>query len=70
MADDLDQKSKKLFEDCYDYFLQKMKEGKNVDSDLLKIYLQDIKGYDIQQINIYQIMLLLSFCGFKMTVDK
>ena len=42
----------------------------NIDIDLLKIYLTDIKGYDVKQINIYQILLLLSFCGININVNK
>ena len=55
---------------AYEYFKKNIKAGKNIDIDLLKIYLTDIKGYDVKQINIYQILLLLSFCGININVNK
>jgi hypothetical protein len=66
----IDEKSKQVFNDCYEYFKKNIKAGKNIDIDLLKIYLTDIKGYDVKQINIYQILLLLSFCGININVNK
>ena len=41
------------------------KEGKPLDINQLKIYLEQIKGYkNIKMTEVINIMLLLSFCGF------
>ena len=66
----IDEKSKRVFNDCYDYFKKNIKAEKPVDIELLKIYLTDIKGYDVKKINIYQILLLLSFCGINININK
>jgi hypothetical protein len=66
----IDDESKKVFNDCYEYFMKNINAGKTVDTDLLKIYLKDIKGYNTDNINIYQILLLLSFCGINVNVNK
>ena len=53
------------FQICFDYVRQVYKEGKPLEMNLLKIYLEQITGYkNIKMTEVINIMLLLSFCGF------
>lgn len=61
----LDEQSKEQFEVCFDYVMSLYKDGKPLDINQLKIYLEQIKGYkNIKMTEVINIMLLLSFCGF------
>lgn len=60
---DLDAESKELFSIAYEYCMKLLNLGKNLEPNLLKIYLQDIKGKDISQINIINVFALLGICG-------
>lgn len=60
---DIDEESRKLFSLAYEYCMKLINQGKNLEPNLLKIYLQDIKGQDINQINIINLFTLLSICG-------
>ena len=61
----LDNQSKEQFEICFDYVMSLYKEGKPLDFHLLKIYLEDVKGYkNVKMTEILNILLLLSYCGF------
>lgn len=61
----LDEASKKQFEVCFDYVMSLYKEGKPLDFHLMKIYLEEVKGYkNIKMTEIINILLLLSYCGF------
>lgn len=63
----LDNESRELFSIAYDYCIKLIHQGKNLEPNLLKIYLQDIKGKDISQINIINIFALLGICGINFT---
>lgn len=64
----LDEQSKEQFEVCFQYVMSLYKEGKPLDINQLKIYLEQIKGYkNIKMTEVINIMLLLSFCGFSFT---
>ena len=45
-------------------------QGKNLEPNLLKIYLQDINGQDISQINLINLFALLALCGINFSVNK
>lgn len=61
----LDEASKEQFEVCFDYVMSLYKEGKPLDFHLMKIYLEEVKGYkNIKMTEIINILLLLSYCGF------
>lgn len=61
----LDMQSKEQFEVCFDYVMSLYKENKPLDFHLLKIYLEDVKGYkNIKMTEVLNILLLLSYCGF------
>jgi len=45
--------------------MQVYKDGKPLEMNLLKIYLESVKGYkNIKMTEALNIMLLLSYCGF------
>lgn len=53
------------FQVCFDYVMQVYKEDKPLEMNLLKIYLESVKGYkNIKMTEVFNIMLLLSYCGF------
>lgn len=64
---DLDQESLKLFSLAYEYCMKLINQGKNLEPNLLRIYLQDIKGQDISQINLINLFTLLGLCGINFT---
>ena len=69
--DDIPFEMKRLYSDIFDYSVEKIKNKKTFDIDLLKIYLKDIKGYtNIQDVNIYQVLLMLSASGINWVVSE
>lgn len=64
---DLDKESLNLFSMAYEYCMKLINQGKNLEPNLLKIYLQDIKGQDISQINLINLFALLGLCGINFT---
>ena len=67
----MDNDSKKQFNDCYEYIKKVYKQGKPLEAKLLKIYLEDIKGYKNLKVNEFiNLMILLGFCGFQIQYDK
>lgn len=69
--DDIPFEMKRLYSDIFDYSVEKIKNKKTFDIDLLKIYLKDIKGYtNIQDVNIYQVLLMLSASGINWFVSE
>ena len=64
---DIDKESLRLFSEAYEYCIKLIKQGKNLEPNLLKIYLQDIKGENINEVNIVNLFILLSMCGIEFT---
>ena len=62
-SNEIDQESLKLFSMAYEYCMKLINQGKNLEPNLLKIYLQDVKGQDITQINLINLFALLAICG-------
>lgn len=62
---DIDKESIELFKIAYDYAIKLINQGKPLEVNLLKIYLQDIKGKDINQINMINLVALLGICGIE-----
>ena len=60
---DIDTESIELFKIAYDYSIKLINQGKPLEVNLLKIYLQDVKGKDINQINMVNLITLLGICG-------
>lgn len=59
----LDKESAELLTLSYNYCLKLIDQGKPLEPNLLKIYLKDIKGKDIAQINVINLFALLALCG-------
>lgn len=66
----LDKDTKKLFETAYEYCVKLINQNKPLESNLLKIYLEDINGIQISQINLINLILLLSACGINFSTSK
>ena len=61
----MDKESKQQFSDCFDYVYKLYKNNKPLEPNLLKIYLEQIKGYkNISVEGFIRILVLLDFCGF------
>lgn len=60
---DIDNESRELFKLAYEYCIKLISQGKNLEPNLLKIYLQDIKGKNINQIKLTNLFILLGICG-------
>lgn len=60
---DIDEESKELFDLAFNYCMKLIIQKKPLESNLLKIYLQDIHHKDINQINMVLLVTLLSLCG-------
>lgn len=66
---EMDENSKQVFLDTYEFVEKNTNKGKEFKMDLLKTYLRDVKGYNIAKINIIQILALISFCGIQFSVN-
>lgn len=62
-SSEIDEESRKLFSMAYEYCMKLINQGKDLEPNLLKIYLQDIKGQDISQINLINLFTMLAMCG-------
>lgn len=63
-----DDYSKQFFIDCFNYVYNLYKQNKVLDVNLLKIHLEDIKGYKhIKFEEMLKIMFLLAYCGFSLS---
>ncbi len=62
-SNEIDEESRKLFSMAYEYCMKLINQGKDLEPNLLKIYLQDIKGQDISQINLINLFTMLAMCG-------
>ena len=71
LADEnIDELSSRYFQDCFDYVTKLYKSGKQLDLSLMKIYLEDVKGYkNIKMDDFIRTVLLLGFCGFSFKFD-
>ena len=72
LADEnIDELSSRYFQDCFDYVYKLSKSNKPLDLALLKIYLEQVKGYEnIKMDDFIRTIILLSFCGFSFQLDK
>jgi len=60
---DLASDDKVLLRDAYDYCMKLIHQGKPLEIDLLKIYLGQIKDYKVNDVNLYNLIILLGCCG-------
>lgn len=63
LSNDLNEESKRLLDDGYEYCRTLIKQGKALEFDLFKIHLEKIKGYDLSTVNLYTLVALLGCCG-------
>lgn len=67
----MDDQSKQIFSDCFDYMTKLYKSNKPLDVNLLKIYLEQVKGYkNVTMKTFINIMILLNYCGFDIDFVK
>lgn len=65
-SDQLDDESKKIFKDSFEYVKSLVKRGKPFETNLFKIHLMEVKGYEkITFAQLSRILMLLTLCGFK-----
>lgn len=64
LSEEFSAEDRKLFLDVFEYVEKVISQKKQLEPNLLKIYLQDIKGYDIEDIKIIRILVLVALCGF------
>ena len=68
-SNQVDTNFKQQFNDCFDYVYKLYKNNKTFEPNLIKIYLEDIKGYkNIKMTELFTIMILLSYCGFSFNI--
>lgn len=66
-SDELDEQSRKLFIDTISYVEKLVDQNKQFDTDLYKIYITQIKGYELPTIEQFmRIVILINLCGFEM----
>lgn len=66
-SDELDEQSRKLFIDTISYVEKLVGQNKQFDTDLYKIYITQIKGYELPTIEQFmRIVILINLCGFEM----
>ena len=71
MQSDLDDYSKQVFNDCFEYVSKLYKSNKQLDVKLLKIYLEEVKGRkNIKVDEFVKLMILLGYCGFNINFIK
>lgn len=63
---EMDEKSKQLFKDTYEFIEKNANKDKEFKMDLLQTYLKDVKGYNLGEIDILQTLTLISFCGLQL----
>ena len=64
LSNEFSEADRQLFNTVYDYVEKVYSQGKPLEPNLLKIYLHDLKGYDIDNVSIVRILCLVSLCGF------
>lgn len=70
-SDELDKESIQCFIDSFDYFMKLYKQGKDLDTNVYKIYMQDVKGYkSFSGLQFIRILTMLCFCGFNIKLEQ
>lgn len=60
---DINKDALDVFSDAYEYCIKLIDQGKPLETNLLKIYLEEVKGRDINKINVVNLFTLLGICG-------
>lgn len=66
-SSDLDQETKDILKIAHAYCINLIETHQPLDSTRLKIYLEQVKGYQANNINIYGLIILLGTCGIHFT---
>ena len=63
---EIDAQSRSYFMDAFNYVLSVQQSGKNLDTNLMKIHMKDIKGHKGMTLQDFtRCLMLLSLCGFQ-----
>lgn len=65
---DLDKQSKVIFKDTCDYLYKLIDQNKPLEINLLKIYLENLCGHNIEKISIINTLILCGMCGINVAV--
>ena len=65
-SDELDTKSKQYFSDAFDYVSSLNRDGKPLDTNLMRIHMTEIKNYKALTLQDFtKVLLMLSLCGYQ-----
>ena len=65
-SDELDAKSKQYFSDAFDYVSSLNRDGKPLDTNLMRIHMTEIKNYKALTLQDFtKVLLMLSLCGYQ-----
>ena len=68
-SNQLDDNSKKLFADTVSYIEKLISQNKQFDLELYKIYITQIKGYELPTLEQFtRIIMLLNLCGYELNL--
>lgn len=60
---------KQFYIDVYDYVKKLIDRGKPLEINLLRIYLEEVKGYDLTVHSIIATLILVSACGIQLNAN-
>lgn len=63
LSDDLSKAEKDIFKDAYEYCWKLIDQHKPLQLDLMKIYLEQLKGYELNKVNFVNLFMMLGMCG-------
>ena len=67
---ELDKQSKAIFKDTYDYIAKIIEQNKPFEINLLRIYLEEICGYDLKKYSIITTLILCNMCGLSIEISS
>lgn len=68
---ELSKEDKQLFSDVYEYAEKCALQNKPFETNLLRIFLKDVKGYEkLENLRILPVIVLVNMCGFKMEIPE
>lgn len=68
---ELDEHSRRYFNDCFSYVMETYKSGKPLSTSLMKTHLVNVKGYKQLTVEEFsRVIIMLSLCGFSFDMQK
>lgn len=61
-----DKVSRELFIDLFDYVQKLVNQGKPLKINLLRIYLEEVKGHSLKEESVIGALILVAMCGFQL----